>query len=691
VNQKRTNHLVNETSPYLLQHAENPVEWYPWGDEALTRARTEDKPILLSIGYSACHWCHVMAHESFENKETARLMNQYFINIKVDREERPDLDTVYMEAIQSITGGGGWPLTVFLTPEGKPFYGGTYFPPEDRHGLPGFQRVLVAVSNAYRNRSNQVKQASLQIINALNTRTFSKTTLDTLKTDILENAYFGIRQNFDRENAGFGEAPKFPQPMVLEFLIRYYLRSHEKDALAMVTSTLEKMAMGGIYDQIGGGFHRYSTDSHWLVPHFEKMLYDNALLSQIYLHAYLVTKTTLFRRIVEETIDYVLREMTSPQGGFYSTLDADSQGEEGKYYLWSIDEVKNTLGNETASIIGDYYGITDGGNFEGRNILYIPGNLQREEPGILSQAKNLLLKERDKRVKPGRDEKILTTWNGLMLSSLAQAANILHREDYLDAAITNGSFLLSLMTPEGYLMHMCKDKQGKIAGFLEDYSLVIEGFIDLHQATFQGKWLQEAIRLTNIMVKTFWDESTGMFFDTGKWHQPLFIRPRNILDGAVPSGASSATSTLLKVSRLTNDEHYEEISVRSLQNIGDNLSRLPLMFGNWLCALDIYLTSPQEIAIIGPRNNTATQDLIGVLLSNWNPNRVIAAIDPGDFKPFTDIPLLKNRYMIDNRPTVYLCERHSCRMPVNNPDLLGDQLISSGIKETIDPNVKNED
>jgi hypothetical protein len=398
-----------------------------------------------------------------------------------------------------------------------------------------------------------------------------------------------------------------------------------------------------------------------------------------------VTKTPLFRRIAEETIDYALREMKSQEGGFYSTLDADSEGEEGKYYLWSLDEIKKVLGEESAGIIGNYYGVTVGGNFEGCNILYVPGNLQGEEPGIISQTKILLLKERENRIKPCRDEKILTSWNGLMLSSLAQAASILHRRDYLDAAIANGSFLLGYMTTEGYLMHTYKDKQSKIAGFLEDYALITEGFLDLHQATFQGKWLKEAISLTNIMVKEFWDESTGMFYDTGKRHQPLFIRPKNIHDGAVPSGASSATLTLLKVSRLTNNDRFEQIAIKSLQYIGESLSRYPLAFGNWLCALDLYLSTPQEIAIIGSRNDPFTEDLLDVILSNWNPNRVIAAVDPGDPAPFTDVPLLKNRKMIDNQPTVYLCERHSCRMPVNNPDLLCDQLLGKDIAEISDP------
>jgi uncharacterized protein YyaL (SSP411 family) len=683
-----TNHLAVETSPYLLQHADNPVDWYPWGNEALTRARIEDKPILLSIGYSACHWCHVMAHESFENEDIARLMNDNFINIKVDREERPDLDTVYMEAVQSITGRGGWPLTVFLTPEGNPFYGGTYFPLEDRHGLTGFPRVLRTVSDAYRNRRGDIEQSTQQITKALISKSARDTGSQPLTVDIPKQAYSAIRQNFDGVNSGFGQAPKFPQPMVLEFLLRYYLNTHEKDALEMVTSTLEKMAKGGIYDHIGGGFHRYATDNRWLVPHFEKMLYDNALLSQLYLHTYLVTKMPFFRRIAEETLDYVLREMTSSEGSFYSTQDADSEGQEGKYYLWTPDEIRKTLDEKTAKIISQYYGVTESGNFEGSNILYVVGNQQSEESVIIRQAKASLLKEREKRAKPGRDEKILASWNGLILTSLAEAANILHRNDYLNAAIASGSFLLGSMTSEGYLMHIYKDSKAKIDGFLDDYALVIEGLLNLHQATFSGKWLREAIRLTDVMVNEFWDESAGMFFDTGARHQPLFIRPKNTQDGAMPSGSSSATLILLKVSRLTGNDRFEYIAIKSLNTMQENLSHYPLAFGNWLCALDLHLSISQEIAIFGSRNDPATEDLIDVIFNNWNPNRVIAAVDHCDPTSFADIILLENRHMINDQPTVYLCERHSCRMPVNNPNLLSAQLLERKIKETTNTDEK---
>ncbi len=672
-----SNRLAKETSPYLLQHGENPVDWYPWGEEALKRAQVEDKPILLSIGYSACHWCHVMAHECFENEDIARLMNDNFINIKVDREERPDLDAVYMEALQSITGGGGWPLTVFLTPDGKPFFGGTYFPPEDRRGMPGFPRVLKTVADAYRHRRKEVEQATRQILAALATKGESLVGTERLVVDILNQSYSALRRDFDNVNGGFGSAPKFPQPLVLEFLLRYYLRTKDKDALEMVTLTLEKMAKGGIYDQIGGGFHRYATDSHWLIPHFEKMLYDNALLSQVYLHAYLVTRTPLFRRITEETLDYVLREMTSPEGGFYSTQDADSEGVEGKYYVWTPEEIIDALGDKTGGIVSGYYGVTTSGNFEGRNILHVAGSLDPEEPAIMKQARASLLGRREKRVRPGRDEKILTSWNGLMLASLTEAACILDRKDYLAAAIANASFLLNSMTSEGYLRHVHKDGRATIEGYLDDYALVTDGLLNLHQATFTGEWLRQAIRLAQVMTDAFWDESAGTFYDTSGGHQALFIRPKSIHDGALPSGSSVATLALLKVSRLTGHERLEQIAERSLRTVQGLMSRYPLGFGNWLCALDFYLSTPKEIAIVGTRDNPATIELLRVFFNTWLPNKVVAAYDPNDPAPVADLRLLENRRMVNNQPTVYVCERHTCRVPLTEPDLLRNQLRES--------------
>jgi len=669
-----SNRLAEETSPYLLQHAANPVNWYPWGEEALNRAQAEDKPILLSIGYSACHWCHVMAHECFENDDIACLMNENFINIKVDREERPDLDAIYMAAVQAITGRGGWPLTVFLTPESKPFFGGTYIPPEDRHGMPGFPRVLRAVADAYQNRRSEIETAVQQIVTALTSKTESSAVLEPLVADILLQAYRRLGQNFDKENAGFGTAPKFPQPMALEFLMRYFHRSQDMGALEIVNLTLEKMARGGIYDQLGGGFHRYATDSYWLVPHFEKMLYDNALLSRVYLHAYLITGKQLFRSIAEETLDYVLREMTDPHGGFYSTQDADSEGVEGKYYFWAYQEIVEVLGKKTSQIVSDYFGITAQGNCDGGNILHVVADLEPEALSIMKQAKASLLKRREQRVKPSRDEKILASWNGLMLTSLAEAACALDREDYLAAAVANGSFLLDSMMANGHLQHSYKNGQAKIDGYLRDYALVINGLLTLHQATFSGEWLKQAIALAKVIIQDFWDENTGSFYDTSQWHEDLFVRPRSTFDGALPSGSSAAAKVLLKLASLTDNERFEQVAVQSLRSMGKPLSRNPLGFSNWLCALDFYLSTPKEIAIIGPRDNPATLELLRTICTIWLPNKVVAAYDPSDPAPVSELKLFKNRQMVDNQPTVYVCEHYTCQAPVTDSASLRAEL-----------------
>ena len=670
MSKQRVNRLSKETSPYLLQHAENPVDWYPWGDEALTWARNEDRPILLSIGYSACHWCHVMAHESFEDEDVAALMNDNFVNIKVDREERPDLDAVYMDAVQSIIGSGGWPLTVFLTPEGKPFYGGTYFPPEDRHGMPSFARVLRAVADFYRDHRGEVERAATQITAALGAKADVHKERGALAEVTLDRALSALMRGFDAANGGFGTAPKFPQPLTLEFMLRYYCRTGSEQALSMVTTTLEKMAKGGIYDQIGGGFHRYATDARWLVPHFEKMLYDNALLSQVYLHAYIVTGRPLFRRIAEETIDYVLREMLSPEGGFYSTQDADSEGIEGKYYLWTADEVRNLLGEETAQIVNDYYGATVEGNFEGRNILHVPGDIPPEESDIIKAAKSSLLEARVRRVPPARDDKILTSWNALMVTSLAEAACVLGRDDYLAAAVANGSFLLREVTSAGYLRHVYMGGEARVEGYLDDYALAIQGLLGLHQAAFDGRWLREAIRLAEVMVEEFWDEPSGWFHDTGRRHEALFVRPRSIHDGATPTGSSAAALALIAVSRLTGKRTFEEMSARSLKVVQEEMSRYPLAFGNWLCALDFHLSPPREVAILGSRRESATAELLHVLFNTWLPNKVVAARDPADTTPADDLILLQGRAMVDGRPTVYVCENYACRSPVSDPDSL---------------------
>jgi len=667
-----TNHLAGETSPYLLQHAENSVEWYPWGDEALSRARAEDKPILLSIGYSACHWCHVMAHESFENQEIAGLMNQHFINIKVDREERPDLDTIYMQAVQATTGRGGWPLTVFLTPEAKPFFGGTYFPPEDRFGMAGFPRVLQAVADAYHNRRPEIDKTTEELFTALSRGKTTPSTAELLTADILQEAYLTLQQSFDTKNGGFDGAPKFPQPMALEFLLRHFDRTRDTAALDMVDTTLEKMAKGGIYDQIGGGFHRYSTDDYWLVPHFEKMLYDNAQLSQAYLHAYLVSGKPLFRSIAEETLDYVLREMTDASGGFYSTQDADSEGIEGKYFVWTPREITEVLGDNAGEAVCHRFGVTAKGNFHHGNILYVAD----DQAGITRETKSSLLKRREQRIKPARDEKVLAAWNGLMLTSMAEAACILNRQDYLEAAIANGKFLLDSMMADGYPKHTCKDSIAKIDGYLEDYAMVIDGFLTLHQATFTGEWLRQAIRLAEIMIEQFWDETQVTFYDSSLHHQDLFIRPQSSFDGALPSGASAATLALLKLARLTDNERFQQVAAQALSSMRELMPHSPLGFGNWLCALNLYLSTPKEVAIIGPRDNPATAELLHTLCAAFLPNKVVAAYDPTDPTAISDLALLKNRPMVNDLPTVYICQHYTCQTPVTDPAALTDRLRS---------------
>ena len=558
------NRLIHETSPYLLQHAHNPVDWYPWGEEALARSRAEDKPILLSIGYSACHWCHVMERESFENEGIASLMNELFINIKVDREERPDLDAVYMEAVQMLTGGGGWPMTVFLTPAAKPFYGGTYFPPVDRQNMPGFPRLLRAISEAYRDSRGEIDRTTQEIAVQMGHAGLLPTGDVTLTVDILHQAYSNLAAGFDYQDGGIGAAPKFPQPMALEFLLRYYQHGYPDAsgrALDMVNLTLEKMAYGGIYDQVGGGFHRYSTDAFWLVPHFERMLYDNALLARLYLHAHLATGQALYRRIAQETLDYVLREMTDPRGGFYSAQDADSEGEEGKFFVWTPGEIRSALGEADAGIFGSYFGVTDAGNFTGKTILNVPqppasfaemhGLPLERLQAVIDRGRRTLREVRERRVHPPRDDKVLTSWNGLMLRSLAEAAVGLGRADYLRAAIDNANFLLETMRPKGRLLRTYRDGQARLLGYLEDHAFLADGLLALYEATFDSRWLGEAISLAGSMVGLFWDEGAGVFYDTGVDHETLLVRPRDVFDNAQPCGGSVASDLLLRLAVAT--------------------------------------------------------------------------------------------------------------------------------------------
>ncbi|MCH2517127.1 MAG: thioredoxin domain-containing protein [Dehalococcoidia bacterium] len=682
------NRLINETSPYLLQHANNPVDWYPWGEEALERARSEDKPILLSIGYSACHWCHVMERESFENETIAGLMNDNFISIKVDREERPDLDQVYMQAVQMLTGSGGWPMTVFLTPEGKPFYGGTYFPPEDRQGMPGFPRLLTSIAEAYSTNRGEIDRVTQQLTTQMSQSNQVSQGTSILTVDILHQAYSSLATNFDYQNGGFGNAPKFPQPMTPEFLLRYYHHGYNPRALELVELTLEKMAYGGIYDQIGGGFHRYSTDAYWLVPHFEKMLYDNALLARVYLHTYLITGRALYRRVVEETLDYVLREMTDSSGGFYSAQDADSEGVEGKFFVWSPDEINSVMGDADGEVFAGYYGVTAGGNFEGKNILNI-----RQDPEEFAETKGLtadqlgdiinrgskaLLEVRDQRIHPMRDDKVLASWNGLMLRSFAEAAAALGRPDYLAVAIKNAEFLAGSMKSGGRLLRTYRDGQAKLLGYLEDYSFVIDGLLALYEATFDLRWLDEAVTLADSMIELFWDEGIGGFYDTGSDHETLVVRPRDVFDNAQPCGGSVASDVLLRLAVFTGNNDYSAKAAVPLRSLHQAMSQSPGGTGHWLSALDFYVSPPKEIAVIGPRDDPATQALLDTVFHRFLPNKVVMGVEtpliPAVDNSEADIPLLAGRGMVGGLPSAYVCQNYACQLPVTDPADLAEQL-----------------
>ena len=678
------NRLANETSPYLLQHAENPVDWYPWGEEALNRARDEDRPILLSIGYSACHWCHVMERESFENDDIAAVMNERFVNIKVDREERPDLDAVYMEAVQMLTGSGGWPMTVFLTPEGRPFYGGTYFPPDDRGGMPGFPRLLAAASQAYHTNKSEIERVTRQLSEQMGRSGQMPRGFTPLTTEVMHNAYSQLASQFDHLNGGFGNAPKFPQPMTPEFLLRYYRHGFNARALEMVELTLQKMAYGGMYDQVGGGFHRYSTDAYWLVPHFEKMLYDNALLARVYLHAWQITGNPLYRRITEETLDYVLREMTDPAGGFYSAQDADSEGVEGKFFVWTPDELRSLLGDD-ADLIMAYYGVTDRGNFEGANILNVarPPDEFVDQRGVsdealfaaIARARAILLEVREERIHPLLDDKVLTSWNGLMLRAFAEAGAVLERPDYLDAARSNATFLLDNMRDaNGRVLRTWRNGEAKLLGYLEDYSCLADGLISLHEATLEPRWIQEAVALADGMIALFWDDAVGGFYDTGNDHEQLVIRPRDVFDNAQPCGGSVATDVLLRLGVVTGNDDYSSKAATPLRALQQLLGRAPSATGHWLGALDFYVSLPREIVIVGPAGSESTQSLLREVNGRFMPNKVAVGMSDPASPPLKDSPLLEQRVMQDGQPTAYVCENYACQLPVTDPAALAAQL-----------------
>jgi uncharacterized protein YyaL (SSP411 family) len=677
------NRLIDETSPYLLQHADNPVEWYPWGDEALQRAHDEDKPIFLSIGYSACHWCHVMAHESFEDERTAAILNRHFVNIKVDREERPDLDQIYMSAVQAMTGSGGWPMSVFLTPEGHPFYGGTYFPPQPRYGMPSFAQVLDAIVDAWQDRRDELLASGQKLVAAIQRQgqvaADSVSQRRELRQDTLHSAFRALQQGFDRANGGWGQAPKFPQPMVLEFLLRYHHSTGNTDALDVVTHTLEAMARGGMYDQLGGGFHRYSVDSRWLVPHFEKMSYDNSQLARVYLHAWQVTGNEFFRTITEEILDYVVREMLAPDGGFYSTQDADSEGEEGKFFVWTPDEIRAVLNNDAqADAFMAAYGVTQHGNFESKNILEFVGDMDQRP--ALAEARRRLFEAREQRVHPGRDEKVLTSWNGLMVAAFAEAARALNRLDYQEVAERNAAFLLGELRQEnGRLLRTWKARpdhaegagEARLNGYLEDYSYLIEGLLELYQTTFDPHWFVASQELAETMLEHFAD-SEGTLYDTSDDHETLITRPRDLQDNATPSGNAMAVTTLLKLAGFTNDLRTVDIAHQALAKMQPMMIQYPLGFGQWLQALAYALSKPREVAIVGDPEASDTQALLSVVRDGYRPFQVIALGEPAPDE--SAVPLLRDRGLVDEPTAAFVCRDFACQTPVTEPERLRAQL-----------------
>jgi len=683
--QTHSNRLIHETSPYLLQHAHNPVDWYPWGDEAFEKARRENKPVLLSIGYSACHWCHVMEHESFENEKIAALMNQLFVSIKVDREERPDLDEIYMSAVQMLTGRGGWPMTMFLTPEGKPFYGGTYFPPEDRQGMAGFPRVLLGVSQAYRERPEDVEKSVAQILGALERMAESRETTKDLSKSIIGDGAEKVARAYDAEHGGLGQAPKFPNAGVYELFLRHYAASGNKRFLDMVVHTLTKMAQGGIYDHLGGGFHRYSVDARWLVPHFEKMLYDNTQLVRSYAHAYTVAREPLFRSVVEETVSYLLREMLHSEGGFYATQDADSEGEEGKFFVWTEDEINRVIGAEDGSIFCRMYDVGEPGNFEGKSILHPilaveqASKLFRKEPAeitsLVARAKQKLFAEREKRVKPFRDEKIITAWNGLALSGLAAAIKISDNSACVDAAQRTVDFIFTKMFRDGFLLHTYKDGRAKLLGYLDDYAFMAVGLLDLYEALFDRAYLNRAVELGDIMLREFWDERNGGFFYTGKSHEQLISRAKPIFDASIPSGNAMATQLLLRLYHFTGDNRHRARADKVLRSYYDSMESQPFGFAHLLCALDAYVQGTKEIVIVGEPADAAVKQLIAEVDSIYLPNKVVQIAAPAT--PLAEIsPLLQGKTQVDGRATAYVCQNFTCSAPVTSASELRDLLES---------------
>jgi hypothetical protein len=695
------NRLSLENSPYLLQHADNPVDWYPWGTEAIEKAHSEEKPIFLSIGYAACHWCHVMAHESFEDESTAAIMNKYFVNIKVDREERPDLDSIYMNAVVAMNGQGGWPMSVFLTPDGEPFYGGTYFPPIRRYNMPSFREILLTIERLWREDRDKLLESGSQITKHILQSQALIGDRQTLRNDTLDQATLRLAQSYDWNHGGWGSAPKFPQPMTIKYLLR---RANQGDQLAldMAIHALKAMSIGGMYDVVGGGFARYSTDNDWLVPHFEKMLYDNALLAGCYLQAYLITGQDQFRLVCEATLDFIIREMThvdaadgSLSGGFYSSLDADSEGEEGKYYLWTKTEIHEILAqiqsNDLGSgddhrepgwieLISAAYEISETGNFEGKLILQraLDDEALSQHFGIstariqelLARIHERMLSARERRTRPMTDDKVLVSWNGLATITFAEAARYLKRPDYLEVARRNLDFLLTELHPKERLLRSWRNGHAQYNAYLEDYAALILALISLYQSDPDTWWFSSAMQLTTDMLTHFRDSQVG-FFDTRDDHDSLLYRPKDLQDNATPSGNALAAQALLLMSAYTGNGDWRDRAEAMLEAMQSTIVRYPTAFAEWLCALDIAMSELKEVAILGKPEET--EALIDELWSRYRPDLIVAISNvPPDNNA---APLLHDRVLINNQATAYVCKGFVCKRPINSPDELS-QLLS---------------
>jgi hypothetical protein len=670
-----TNRLAAETSPYLRQHAENPVDWYPWGEDAFARAREQDRPVFVSVGYSTCHWCHVMAHESFEDDDTAAVMNREFVNVKVDREERPDVDEIYMQSVQALTGRGGWPMSVWCTPDGRPFYAGTYFPAEDRHGMPAFRRVCEAVATAWRERRDEVLRQGEQLTAALAEEVLRPAARRPVHAGILADAYAAIRAQFEPRHGGFGRAPKFPQAMTVDFLCRAYLRNPSAETLEMITTTLDGMAAGGIHDQLGGGFARYSTDDYWLVPHFEKMLYDQALLTRAYLHAHLVTGEHRYRSVVEQIVGYVLRDLRHSQGGFFCAEDADSEGVEGKFYCWSIDEIREVCGADADAVIA-YFGVTENGNFVDPHTGFRGSILHVVDPRApvppeVERAKPRLFERRASRVRPGLDDKVLLAWNALMLDALAEAAAALERDDWMTAARANADFLLSEMQrPDGRLLRSWRSSH---LAYAEDYA-AFAGALGTMAEVDGPRWLAPARRVASELIRLFHDPDRAGFFTTGHDAEQLVVRAKDVFDDATPSANSLAANALLRLHALTGDPFGEAEAVEIVELLAGPMARHPSAFAHLLEACERLLTDPLEIAVVGPADDPRTRALRREVFGRLVPSAVRIVGDDRDGGAAEHSPLLAERTRRYGVPTAYVCEHYACREPVTSPEALRAQL-----------------